>query len=254
MITQFLSKNDCYKQGRKLKVQGITVHSTGANNPNINRYVPIGQNHSSLHWDKPGITKCVHAFIGKMPNGTIGTCQTLPWDMRGWHAGKGTKGSFNDSRIGFEVCEDDLIDSRYFMDCIYEAADLCAYLCILYNLDPHKDIASHHESHLMGYASNHADIDHWMKIQNFSMDKFRDLVSIFMSGDEKEMTFKEEFDNMQKELMSQPFSQWARDEHVQKWAVDHSISSADFPQCYVTQEQVLTMLKRMWEQLTGENN
>ena len=33
------TKNPCYKEGRKIKPKGIMVHSTGANNPNLKRYV-----------------------------------------------------------------------------------------------------------------------------------------------------------------------------------------------------------------------
>lgn len=34
-----LTENACYKAGRKITVKGIMVHSTGANNPNLKRYV-----------------------------------------------------------------------------------------------------------------------------------------------------------------------------------------------------------------------
>ena len=44
----FLTKNDCYKAGKKITVKGIMVHSTGANNPWLKRYLPddgkIGKN------------------------------------------------------------------------------------------------------------------------------------------------------------------------------------------------------------------
>jgi N-acetylmuramoyl-L-alanine amidase len=68
------------------------VHSTGANNPNLKRYVQpdkdgIGVNKNSNDWNHPGIDTCVHAFIGKLDDGSIATVQTLPWNMRAWHAG-----------------------------------------------------------------------------------------------------------------------------------------------------------------------
>ena len=34
-----LTKNNCYKKGQKINPKGIVVHSTGANNPNLKRYV-----------------------------------------------------------------------------------------------------------------------------------------------------------------------------------------------------------------------
>ena len=94
------------------------VHSTGANNPNLKRYVGpddgfLGKNLLGNHWNQPrpsGKKVCVHAFIGKLKDGSIATYQTLPWNMRGWHAG----GKANDTHIGFEICEDGLKDAVYF--------------------------------------------------------------------------------------------------------------------------------------------
>lgn len=39
------------------------------------------------------------------------------------------------------------------------------------------NIISHHEAHLRGYASNHADCDHWLAKFGKNMDWFRELVS-----------------------------------------------------------------------------
>jgi len=118
--------------------EGIMVHSTGANNPYLRRYVGpddglLGVNQYNNHWnqDRPdGKQVCVHAFIGKLKDGSIATYQTLPWDHRGWHAG----GSANDTHIGFEICEDGLTDASYFNAVYKEAVELCVYLCKLYNL------------------------------------------------------------------------------------------------------------------------
>jgi N-acetylmuramoyl-L-alanine amidase CwlA len=116
------------------------VHSTGANNPWLKRYVGpddglLGKNQYNNHWnqDKPdGRQVCVHAFIGKLADGSIATYQTLPWNMRGWHCGNGAKGSGNDSYISFEICEDGLTDASYFSSIYKEASELCAYLCKQY--------------------------------------------------------------------------------------------------------------------------
>ena len=50
------TENACYKAGRKIKVQGIMVHSTGANNPFLKRYVgpddgKLGKNQYNNHWN-----------------------------------------------------------------------------------------------------------------------------------------------------------------------------------------------------------
>ena len=96
-----LTNNACYKAGITITPKGIMVHSTGANNPWLKRYVGpddglLGKNQYNNHWnqDKPGGRQvCVHAFIGKLANGTVATYQTLPWNHRGWHGGSGSKGS-----------------------------------------------------------------------------------------------------------------------------------------------------------------
>ena len=46
------TENACYKAGRKITVKGIMVHSTGANNPWLKRYVgpddgKLGKNQST---------------------------------------------------------------------------------------------------------------------------------------------------------------------------------------------------------------
>ncbi|GAA0493196.1 hypothetical protein IRB23M11_01790 [Alkalibacterium sp. m-11] len=105
------TNNACYKAGRKITPKGIMVHSTGANNPNLRRYVGpddglLGVNQYNNHWnqDRPdGRQVCTHAFIGKLKDGSIATYQTLPWNHRGWHAG----GSANDTHIGFEIVRPD---------------------------------------------------------------------------------------------------------------------------------------------------
>lgn len=171
-----LTENECYKVGQKIKPKGIMVHSTGANNPYLRRYIGpddglLGENQYNNHWNqhRPGGKQvCAHAFIGKLKNGSIATYQTLPWEHRGWHAG----GDANDSHIGFEICEDNLSDSSYFSAVYKEATELCVYLCKQYGLTE-KDIICHSEGHKLGVASNHGDVMHWFPKHGKSMDMFR---------------------------------------------------------------------------------
>ena len=171
-----LTKNACYKAGKTITPKGIMVHSTGANNPNLKRYVGpddglLGKNIYNNHWnqDKPsGQQICVHAFIGRLANGTVATYQTLPWNHRGWHAG----GKANDTHIGFEICEDNLKDASYFNKVYKEAVELCVYLCKMYNLTE-KNIIGHYEGYQKGIASNHGDPKNWFPKHSKSMDTLR---------------------------------------------------------------------------------
>lgn len=171
-----LTNNACFKASKTIIPKGIMVHSTGADNPWLKRYVGpddglLGKNQYNNHWnqEKPGGRQvCVHAFIGKLADGTIATYQTLPWNHRGWHAG----GTANNTHIGFEICEDGLSDSTYFNKVYLEAVELCVFLCREFGLTE-KDIICHSEGYKQGITSNHGDVLHWFPKHGKSMDTFR---------------------------------------------------------------------------------
>ena len=180
----FATNNQCYKNAKSMTVKGIMVHSTGANNPNLKRYVQpddglLGVNPNGNHFNtlKPGgRSACVHAFIGKLKDGSIATYQIMPWNWVAWHSGGGSKGyAYNMGYIGFEICEDDLTDKTYFEKVYQEAVELCVHLCKQYNLDETK-IICHSEGHKKGIASNHGDVMHWFPKHGKSMDTFRAAV------------------------------------------------------------------------------
>ena len=173
-----LTKNNCYITGKKITPTGIMVHSTGVNNPALKRYVGpddgfLGKNANNNHWNQPlpdGREVCVHAFIGKLADGAIATYQTLPWNMRGWHAG----GEANNTHIGFEICEDGTNDEQYFEKVYREAVELCAMLCREYGIKPEKpDLICHCEGSILGMASAHGDVMHWFPKHGKNMDAFR---------------------------------------------------------------------------------
>ncbi len=183
-------KNLCYIAAQKMMPKGIVVHSTGANNPNLKRYVDcpeqLGVNRYGNHWNtsKPGGRKvCVHAFIGYDKDKTVRVAEILPLDICCWGVGKGSKGSFNydPAYIQFEICEDGLHNEIYYRKVFELAAEYCAYLCRKYNLSV-ENIVSHKEAHEKGYGSNHGDPEHWMKIYNENMDDFRQKVSVLLAG------------------------------------------------------------------------
>ena len=227
------TNNACYKAGRTIAPKGIMVHSTGANNPNLSRYVgpddgSLGKNQYNNHrnQDKPGgLQVCVHWFIGKLADGSIATYQTLPWNMRGWHAG----GAANDTHISFEICEDALTDAAYFAKVYKEATELCTYLCKEFNLDPQKDgvIIGHFEGYKRGIASNHADPGHWFSRHGKSMDTFRAEVKALL--------------DVPTSKPDEP-SDWATE--AWDWAKANGITDGTNPKGNITREQAVTMLRR----------
>lgn len=186
-----LTDNACFKSGKTIIPKGIMVHSTGVNNPWLKRYVGpddglLGKNQYNNHWnqDKPGGRQvCVHAFIGKLANGTVATYQTLPWNHRGWHCGSGSKGSGNDTHISFEICEDGLTYAIYFNKVYTESVELCVYLCKQYGLTE-KDIIGHYEGYQKGISSNHGDPKNWFPKHGKSMDALRAEVNRLLTESE----------------------------------------------------------------------
>ncbi len=185
----FLFGNGSYKAAEKMVPVGIIVHSTGADNPTLKRYVQpsdddpdraallekLGVNRYGNSWNRASVKKSAHFFIGKLADGSVGTVQTLPTDISCWGCGRGKKGSYNyapHAHIQFEICEDGLDDREYFTAVYNEAVKLCAELCREYSLSP-SSVISHREAAKLGYASNHADIDHWLRKFRLTMADFR---------------------------------------------------------------------------------
>ena len=155
---------------------GIIIHSTGANNPNLKRYVNApevcGENPYKNYFDRADSD-----VLDK--SGEVRAAKLLPWNICCWGCGSGSKGSYNYSPayIQIEIAEDALNDRAYFERAFALAADLCKRLMKNYPSIKPENIISHHEAHLRGYASNHADCDHWLAKFGKNMDWFRELVS-----------------------------------------------------------------------------
>ena len=208
-------QSTCYKETSEMKVKGILWHSTGANNPNLKRYIqpsdirPIHDTYSKEKWltllgknkyknDWNHMTKKagLNAWIGKLLDGKIAAVQTMPWEFSPWGCGKGRKGSCNDGWIQFEICEDNLSDKSYFNKVYQEACELTAYLCKLYNIDPKgtvlhngvkvPTILCHQDSYKLGLGSNHKDIYHWFSKYNKDMTNVRaDVAKLLKESDVK---------------------------------------------------------------------
>jgi hypothetical protein len=137
--------------------QGIIVHSTASANTRLNVFVGpsddalndtnreartaiLGVNRHNNCWNRSTHTRAaVHAWIGTTRAGNIATYQTLPWNIRGRHAGPA-----NATHIGFEICEFNRADNpmnRAYLNAAYkEAVQLCAYLCRMFGFDPMNEM------------------------------------------------------------------------------------------------------------------
>lgn len=200
------TNSTCYKGTNTMTVKGVLWHSTGANNPWLKRYVQpsdnasdrdkwlklLGKNQYNNDWNHINRQAGLNCWIGKLADGTVTTVQTMPWNYRPWGCGSGSKGSCNNGWIQFEICEDALTDKNYFNKVYQEACEITAYLCTLYNLDPHgyqtlngvkvPVILCHADSCKLGLGSNHGDVLHWFKKHGKTMDDVRDDVAALMKS------------------------------------------------------------------------
>ncbi len=203
------TQSTCYKKTKPIKVLGVLWHSTGANNPNLKRYVQPSDNASDRakmlaiigtnknRNDMNHITRQmgVNAWIGRLANGEVATVQAMPWNYQPWGCGNGNKGSCNDGWIQFEICEDGLNDPQYATRVYAEACELTAYLCKMFDIDPHAmvkfkgvdipTIIDHRDSALLGFGCNHGDVAHWFpKLIGKTMANVRDDVAAIMGSGE----------------------------------------------------------------------
>lgn len=195
IIQAYYTKHPCYNAKKKaISPVGIFVHSTGANNRELRRWVDeperLGKNKYNNHWNKATANKSVHAFIGYDKFEEVIVAETLPHDIACWGAGKGSKGSYNydpHACIQFEICQGNNTDSDYYWKAITVAEEYCAHLCRIYGWTA-ANITSHAEAHKKGYASNHSDPISWMRHFGDNMDKFRERVQARLGGTEQPTT------------------------------------------------------------------
>lgn len=206
----FMRQSTWYKDADTTTVRGVLWHSTGANNPTLKRYVQPDDNAE----DRAGMlallgtNQCgndlnhiqedagVHAWIGKLANGEVTSIQVGDWNKKAWGCGSGKKGSCNNGWIQFEICEDSLNDPVYFNKVYWEAVELTAYLCKLYDLDPQGTVTykgikvpiilCHQDSHRLGLGSDHGDVLYWFSKHGKSMRTVRNDVAALLAGTNKE--------------------------------------------------------------------
>ena len=200
------TQSTCYKSTAPMTVKGVLWHSTGANNPWLKRYVQpsdnasdraemlklLGKNSYNNDWNHITVQAGLNCWIGKLDDGTVTTIQTMPWNYKPWGCGSGSKGSCNNGWIQFEICEDGLTDKTYFDKVYKEACEITAYLCDMYDIDPHgtvtvngvkvPTILCHADSAKLGFGSNHGDVNHWFPKHGKSMATARDDVAKLLKG------------------------------------------------------------------------
>lgn len=177
IIKNIAVNSECYKESKKMIPQGIVIHSTGVNEPRLDRYTSKVNRFEQI---------CGHAYVGIDNDNELCVTEVLPLDICCKDIGYGQKGSFNSNPpyIQLEICEDCLKDNDYYNAVFDLAAQYCAYLCQRFGLDIRK-IISHKEAYEMGYGSNYGDPEHWMNVYGESMGDFRRRVACLLNISDK---------------------------------------------------------------------
>lgn len=192
---QHLTENRTYKLNGNIAPLYIVVHSTATG-----RYKGWQNLHKS--WNKASASKSCHGMVD-----AVEFAQTLPYDVRGWHAGPDGNGI----SIGFEICEPpniaytnaahSRVDAKKydptdpairadFLKRYTNAVYMAAHMCQETGIKPDR-VLCHAEMHSIGKATNHADVLHWFPLfgEQFTMDAFRRDVAAVLAGKKLDKRF-----------------------------------------------------------------
>lgn len=186
------------------KPTGCVNHSLGVAQPSVDKVFEAMNKLSSGYG--------VHAILGDFDKGDGRIIVTLPFSYRCWGCGSGSKGSYNSSRIQWEVCEPaghtytnganmsgyNVQKNQQYFDRMWKMLVCWNVYCLKlygYGVD---DICDHSEAHRDGYASNHADLTHWISKHGKTMNDLRKEVSEILNQKSKssETVVATEFLNM----------------------------------------------------------
>ena len=148
------------------------------------------------------------------------------------------------SRTGSYMAYNVNENQAYFEDVYRKAVFTCAY--VLKQLGTSKidknTICSHAEGHMMGIASNHADVGHWWPKHGKSMDDFRADVKTYMETGKLPYSVESTPDNSEENNKTQ-----AQIEFEQAWdkACDMGVFDGSNPNGNVTRNQLAVVLNRL---------
>lgn len=184
---RYATNSGPYLSNKKITPVGCVNHSLGVAQPSVDK-VFESMNDSSARWG-------VHAILGDFDKGEGRILLTLPWNIRPWGCGSGSKGSYNNDRIQWEICEPaghtynggTMIgynvekNEEYFNRMWKMLVAWNVYCAIKYDYSVNK-ICCHSEAYTQGYASNHADVMHWFPKHGKNMDILRAEISKVLNG------------------------------------------------------------------------
>lgn len=188
---RYATQNGAYRAGRTIRPEGCVNHSLGVAQPSLEAMYSR-MNRTDVKWG-------VNAILGDFHTGEGRILLCMPYDRRPWGVGSGTRGSWNNSRIQWEICEP--AGHTYAGGTMvgYDVARNQAYfermwkLLVAWNVFVAVELGyeaatinDHAESYIAGMGSNHADLSQWLPKHGKSMNHLRHEVQAIL--DQKEET------------------------------------------------------------------
>lgn len=187
IITCYQTKNDCYRIGKTINSEkGIVLSSLNQCDAMLSTFVEcekdLGFSRAETMWNRPGILKMFHSFIGYNKLQEVTIINTMSYGMRCCTCGNGINGSCDDTHLQFAICQDDRNDKEYFEKTVFDAVvQYCAYICKTRKLS-YKSIISDKEAYEQGFASEFGSLDAWLTSNSKTMDDFRIAVKNRLKG------------------------------------------------------------------------
>lgn len=183
---RYATGNIMYRNRRIITPVGCVNHSCGCAQPSLDVWYNL-MNRATT-WG-------VNAFLGDFHKGEGKILLMLPLNTRPGGCGGGPKGSWNNSRIQWEVAEpaghtysggtminyDVKKNTEYFNRMWKMLVCWNVYCAVKYKYSV-ANIADHSEAHRAGYGSNHSDMSQWLPKHGKSMDMLRAEVAKIISS------------------------------------------------------------------------
>lgn len=192
MEVRYATQNGAYRAGRTISNhQGCVNHSVGCAQPKADVFFS-SMNKTSAQWG-------VNAILGDFHTGEGRILVTLDLKARPWGCGAGSRGSWNNTKIQWEVCEPaghtyaggtmiayDVEKNQGYFDCMWKMLVAWNVYCAVKLGYPVSGISDHAESYRAGYGSNHSDMGQWLPKHGKSMDALRAEVQAILENEEDE--------------------------------------------------------------------
>lgn len=261
--------NGAYTSGRTIRPAGCVNHSVGCAQPSVDVFFNA-MNKSSAGWG-------VNALLGDFHKGEGRIILALQWNGRPWGCGSGSKGSWNNTKVQWEICEPaghtyaggtkvgyDVAKNQRYFDRMWKMVVAWNVYMVKKFGYPISGISDHAESYRAGYGSNHGDVGQWWPKHGKSMDALRKEVQEILNGETEDddmdvARFKELWGEMRKELQDNDASAYSAE--AREWATKNGLIAGNGttvngePNCMwgdiLTREQFVTVLYR-WTQMMGK--